>query len=200
MGEWFAPERYMTNDFVLRSYAAGDGALLREANNESFEHLRPWMPWARAEQSLEDAEILVRRFQAKYLLHEDFVIGIFSPDERRLLGGTGFHLREGPLPTRSAEIGMFLRTSAAGRGLGTRVLTALLRWGFSDAWPWLRLAWRCDDRNLASLRVAEKCGLRLEGRLRCQAAEVGDGRRNTACYALTRAEWLDSAARSREER
>jgi RimJ/RimL family protein N-acetyltransferase len=188
MGEWFAPERYATNDFVLRCYAAGDGARLREANVESFEHLRPWMPWATPEQSPDDAEILVRRFHAKYLLHEDFVLGIFSPDEQRLLGGTGFHLREGPLATKCAEIGMFVRASAAGHGLGTRVLSAMLRWGFSE-WPWLRLSWRCDDRNLASLRVAEKCGLRLEGTLRGQAAEVGDGRRNTACYALTREEF-----------
>lgn len=188
MGEWFAPEHYEADGFVLRCYAAGDGPLLRDANNESFEHLRAWMPWARPEQSPDEAEILVRRFYAKYLMHEDFVLGIFSPDEKRLLGGTGFHLREGPLTTKSAEIGMFVRASEAGRGLGTRVLTAMLRWGFSDAWPWLRLAWRCDDRNLASLRVAEKCGLRLEGTLRGQPAEVGEGRRNTACYALTRAD------------
>ncbi len=195
MGEWLAPERYETDELVLRPYAAGDGARLREANVESFEHLRPWLPWAPAEQSLQEAEILVRRFQAKYLLHEDFVIGIFSPDERRLLGGTGFHLREGPLSSRCAEIGMYVRASEAHRGLGTRALRAMLDWGFSAAWPWLRLSWRCDDRNLASVRVAEKCGLRREGTLRGQAADVGDGRRDTACFALTRQDWLDDVAR-----
>lgn len=189
MGHWFAPERYDAGEFVLRSYDMGDGVLLRDANVESYEHLRRWMPWATAEQSLEDAEILVRRFRAKYLLHEDFVIGVFSPDGQRLLGGSGVHLREGPLASGCAEIGMFIRASEAGKGLGTRVLQTLLQWGFSD-WPWQRLSWRCDDRNRASLRVAQKAGLRYEGSLRGQKAEVGDERRNTACYGITRPDWL----------
>jgi ribosomal-protein-serine acetyltransferase len=188
MGEWFAPERYETPDFVLRPYDAGDGALLVDAHAESYEHLRPWMPWARPDPAIDDCETLARRFRAKYLMHEDFVLGVFTHDGRRLLAGTGFHLREGPLSSRCAEMGMFVRASEAGRGLGTRIVTALLEWGF-DAWPWLRLAWRCDDRNLASRRVAEKAGLRLEGLLRGQAAEVGGGRRDTACYALTKDAW-----------
>ena len=190
MGHWFAPERYEAAGFVLRSYDVGDGAELAAVTVESYEHLRPWMPWAREQMPAEDAEELCRRFRAKYLMHEDFVVGIFAPDDKRLLGGCGFHLREGGLAGACAEVGMFVRASEAGKGLGTRALSAMLDWGFG-AWPWLRLSWRCDDRNKASLRVAEKCGLRFEGLLRGQAADVGGGRRNTACYALTKNDWLE---------
>jgi RimJ/RimL family protein N-acetyltransferase len=185
----FAPERYQADDFILRSYDVGDGKRLSDANNESYEHLRPWMAWASSHQSVEDAEKLVRQFRARYLLCEDFVLGVFSPDETRLLGGAGFHLREGPLSTASAEIGLFIRASEAGRGLGTRVVASLLHWGFTE-WPWLRLSWRCDVANKASMRVAEKAGLRREGVLRGQHALVGEGRRDTACYGLTQWEWL----------
>lgn len=184
-----APDRYVADGFVLRSYDIGHGPLLSEAVNESYEHLRTWLPWPKPHQTNADSERLVRQFRGRYLLAQDFVIGVFSASEQRLLGGTGFHLREGPLHTACAEIGMFVRQSESGRGLGTKVLIAMLNWGFSD-WPWLRLAWRCDERNLASKRVAEKAGLRLEGVLHGQPAEVGDGRRNTACYATTRSEWL----------
>ncbi len=152
------------------------------------------MPWAVPHMPVEDGEKLVRQFRARYLLAEGFVIGVFSSDEMRLLGSAGFHLREGPITTGCAEIGMFIRQSEAGRGLGPRVVTAMLEWGFS-AWPWLRLAWRCDQRNLASIRVAEKCGLRHEGVLRGQLAHVGNGRRDTACYALTKQDWLARPAR-----
>jgi RimJ/RimL family protein N-acetyltransferase len=133
---------------------------------------------------------LVRQFRARYLLAEDFVLGIFSADETRLLGGTGYHLREGPLASGCAELGMFIRASEANRGLGQRALTALLHWGFGE-WPWLRLSWRCDQRNPASARVAERCGLRLEGVLRGQGALVGEGRRDTLCYGLTKQDWVD---------
>jgi RimJ/RimL family protein N-acetyltransferase len=189
----FAPERFETDGIVLRSYDVGDGRLLADAVNASYEHLRPWMPWARPNQSIEDSERFVRQARARYLLAEDFVVGAFSADGERLLGGTGFHLREGALSTGCAEVGMFIRHSEAGRGLGTQILRAVLDWGFSD-WPWLRLSWRCDRRNAASVRVAEKAGLRLEGVLRGQRAHVGEGRRDTACYALTKPEW--SAARN----
>ena len=189
----FAPERYEADGFILRSYDLGDGPLLADAVNGSYEHLRPWMPWARPNQSAEDSEKFVRQARARYLLSEGFVLGVFSEDGKRLLGGTGFHLREGPLSTACAEVGMFIRQSEAGRGLGTQVLRALLGWGFTD-WPWLRLAWRCDQSNVASLRVAEKAGLRLEGVLRGQRAHVGEGRRDTACYAMTKTEWTENAA------
>jgi RimJ/RimL family protein N-acetyltransferase len=189
MSYLFAPERHEGTGFVLRSYQIGDGALLADAVNESYEHLRPWMPWAKPHQPVEESEKLVRQFRARYLLAEDFVIGIFSADEKRVLGGAGFHLREGPLENGCAEMGMFLRASEASRGLGTRVLTSLLDWGFTD-WPWLRLSWRCDRRNLASARIAEKAGLTLEGILRGQREEVGEGRRDTACYGLTKPAWL----------
>lgn len=187
----FAPERHETSDFVLRSYV-GDGPLLAAAKNESYEHLRPWMPWATPNESVEDAERTVRRSRARYLLSEEFVLGIFASDGQRLLGGTGFHLREGPLAGGCAEVGMFIRASEAGRGLGTRVLTSMLHWGFS-AWPWLRLSWTCDERNAASVRTAEKAGMLHEGVRRGQPVAVGEGRRNTACYALTRQDWLERA-------
>jgi RimJ/RimL family protein N-acetyltransferase len=182
-----APERTEDEGFVLRSYHPGDGALLADALNASYAHLAPWMPWAKPHTTEAEAEERVRVFRARYLLAEDFTLGILSPDGCRLFGGCGYHLREGPHVTRSAELGMWIRASEAGRGLGTRVTRALVAWGFGE-WPWLRLSWRCDERNLASVRTAERAGLMREGLLRGQPAEVGDGRRNTVCFAVLRSE------------
>ena len=186
---FIAPERYVTPAFVLRSYLPGDGDLLAEAVNGSYEHLAPFMVWAKPHQSVEESEITVRRFRARYLLNDDFVLGIFSSDERQLLGGSGFHLREGGLPQRAAEIGMWIRADAAGKGLGTAVLRALLTWGFTE-WPWERLAWRCDGRNLASRRTAEKAGLTHEGVLRQHLLLADGSRRDTYLYAMLKADWL----------
>ena len=181
----FAPERYESHQFIIRSYLPGDGALLTEAVNASYDHLKTFMPWAKSHQSEEMSEQLVRQFRGRYLLAEDFTLGIFSPDESQLLGGTGFHLRNQPLANRNAEIGMWIRASAAGKGLGSAVLRAMLRWGFSE-WAWERLAWRCDGRNVASQRTAQKAGMIQEGILR-GVRKLPDGtRQDTFCYAALR--------------
>ena len=100
-----APERFEGDGFVLRSYRPGDGPALREATNSSYEHLKTFMPWARDDQTDEEAEELARRFRGRWLMAKDFVIALFAPDESELWGGGGFHLREGGLETRNAEMG-----------------------------------------------------------------------------------------------
>lgn len=183
-----APDRIATERFVLRSYEAEDGPLLREATTSSYDHLAPWMPWAVRDQTPREAEQLVRSFRGRYLLAQDFVLGIFAPGGEELWGGAGFHLREGGLEVASAEMGMWVRASRAGQGLGTEVLRALLAWGFEE-WPWQRLVWRCDAQNHASRRIAEKVGMQAEGVQRSHMLDPRGARRDTASYAALRGEW-----------
>lgn len=184
--QFLAPASVTAGDLTIRCYLPGDGPALREATVSSYEHLRPWMPWATAEDMDEAAEARCRRFYGHYLLGEGFVLGIWVSGE--LAGGTGFHLRWGPIAERNAEIGMWIRGSRAGQGLGTRALRLMLDWGFG-AWGWERLIWRCDTRNVGSIRVAEKCGLRLEGTLRSDTFDVAGARRDTHLFAILRDEW-----------
>lgn len=173
---------------MLRSYHPGDGRSLSEAANASYGHLKTFMPWAVPYQADERSERLCREFRGRWLLATDFVIGVWAPDESRLLGGCGYHIREGALELGNAEIGMWIRADTAGRGLGTTVLESLLHWGFGE-WPWMRLSWRCSSSNLASQRVAEKAGLQREGTLRSHAIDPNGSRRDTVCYAILRDEW-----------
>ena len=182
------PERHCEPGFVLRSYQPGDGARVFEAVSASHAHLKRFMAWATPDQSVESSEQRCREFLGKWLAASDFFLGIWQRDEARLLGGCGYHLREGKLELGNAEIGMWIRGDAAGRGLGTAVLRALLHWGFTD-WPWQRLSWRCSGANLASQRTAEKGGLQREGVLRSNAIDPDGQRRDTVCYALLRHEW-----------
>jgi RimJ/RimL family protein N-acetyltransferase len=152
------PERLETSGFVLRSYQLGDGALLAEATNASYEHLRHFMPWARPHTTEAEAEVHARRFRGRWLLATDFTVAVVAPDGQRLLGSTGFHPRANGLETRRVEIGMWIRADEAGRGLGTEVLRAMLRWGFRD-WPWEELIWRAAVENVASQRTALRAGM-----------------------------------------
>ncbi len=183
--DWFAaPDRLDAERFTLRSWLPGDGAALHEAAEASREHLHRWMPWSRAEASPADRERIVREARGKYLLSQDFLLSIWAPDGSRVLGGSGFHPRGEPLSMHKAEIGLWIRAEMAGRGLGTEVLRALLEWGFT-AWPWRRLAWRCDPHNHASARVAENARMRQEGVLRAWNTD-GEEPRDTVVFALLR--------------
>ena len=68
---------------------------------------------------------------------------------------------------------------------GTSVLQTLIDWGFT-AWPWERPSWRCDSRNQASIRIAEKAGMQAEGVLRSHMFAPSGERRDTSCFAILR--------------
>lgn len=182
---FLAPLSFRKDDLQLRAYRPGDGPALRGATLSSYEHLRPWMPWAKADESPEVVEERCRRLAGSYLRGEDYVVGAWIGDE--LVGGTGFHLRGGPIEWSVAEIGMWVRASRAGTGMGTRMLAAMLDWGF-DEWGWERLTWKCDVRNVASARVAEKCGMLREATLRSAMLDVDGNRCDDFLYAILREE------------
>ena len=63
-----------------------------------------------------------------------------------------------------AELGYILAPEARGRGAATEALRQLTEWGFARGFQ--RLELRGDADNVASRRVAERCGFTLEGILR----------------------------------
>jgi ribosomal-protein-serine acetyltransferase len=172
---FIAPEEHRDGELLLRSFRPGDGDELNRATVASYEHLRRFMTWARPDTGVEDSEGFARQSRARWLLGEEWSVGVWRGE--RLVAGSGFMLRGRPLDHGTGEIGLWVRVDEAGRGLGTRVLKAMVDW--ADAgWPFHKLTWRCDSRNLASARVAEKCGFQLEGRLREHGpAASGPGRR-----------------------
>jgi RimJ/RimL family protein N-acetyltransferase len=84
---------------------------------------------------------------------------------------------------------MWITAAEAGKGLGTLALKAMLRWSFTD-WPWERIIWRCDVRNLASASVAYKGGMQLEATFR-QDIPISDGtRRDTYQFCILRDDYV----------
>ncbi|MBX3063936.1 MAG: GNAT family N-acetyltransferase [Anaerolineae bacterium] len=162
---FFPPQRLETPEFTLRIFEQGDGKLLAEAVRSSYDHLHEFISWATPDYSDDRGEADARRFLGKYLLNEDFVLAITPPDNSRILGTTGYRLFGYPWDNLGVEISMWLCGDVAGKGLGTRVLREMLRWGFTD-WPWVRIMWLCESQNLASARVAAKAGMHLEGKFR----------------------------------
>ena len=159
-----APYRVETDRLVIRAWQPGDAALLKEAIDSSLEHLRAWMPWAMENepQTLEEKTALVETFRAQFDAGQNFIYGIFSPDEARVLGGTGLHARVGP---GGLEIGYWVRDESTRQGLATESSAAVTRVGF-EVCEADRIEIRIEPGNEASLGVPRKLGFIEEATLR----------------------------------
>src|SRR5574342_1423507 len=86
--------RVETQRLVLRCWEPKDAGMLQAAAAESKDHLLTFMPWASEEpQTVAQKVELTRRFRSHFDSGQDYVYGIFNPDETRVLGGTGLHRR-----------------------------------------------------------------------------------------------------------
>jgi RimJ/RimL family protein N-acetyltransferase len=155
--------RIVTSRLVIRCYNPSDAILLTEAVQESVEHLKPWMPWAHTEdkETLQTRIDRLRRFRSFFDQSQDFIYGIFSPGEKRLLGGTGLHTRLGP---GTLEIGYWIHKDFINQGLATETASALTRVGF-EIHNVQRMEIHCDPGNFRSASVPRKLGYTLEATL-----------------------------------
>ena len=184
------PYRIVTDRLVLRCWQPADAPLLKEAVDASLDHLRPWMPWAHEHPQPVEATIeLLRTFRARFDLRDDFVYGIFDPEERRALGGGGLHTRLG---AGALEIGYWIRADAVGRGLATETAAALTRAAFELAGV-DRVEIHVDPANERSLRIPRRLGFVEEATLRRRLPpQPGGEPRDVVVFALFADGWRGS--------
>ena len=87
------------------------------------------------------------------------------------VGGVGFLLGR-DIARRSAEMGYWLSEEHWGRGIATRVVTAMSDWAL-DQYNLTRVFAMAFAHNAASIRVLEKAGFVREGILRRSAIKNG---------------------------
>jgi RimJ/RimL family protein N-acetyltransferase len=117
---------------------------------------------------LGDAEFFVRRMAIEAWERREraeFVI-VAAGGER--LGRVGLGL-DG---NGAAQVGYWMDPAARSRGVATRALRELCRWGFAELSLGL-IEWRAEVGNVASRRVAEKAGFTVEGVLRRRLVHRG---------------------------
>lgn len=159
---------------------AADAAELRGAVNDSFEALNRWMPWAAAPQTLAQARDFCATARRQWRTEEALALLLRQRDGRRLVGASGFPRIDWSVPT--FEIGYWCHSAYTGRGYAREAVTALTELAFArlDA---VRVELRIDERNAASIRVAERSGFAREGVLRAASRDSRGALRNMAVYA-----------------
>lgn len=166
---------------LVRPYRIEDAEALQAAVAESREHIRPWLPFADAHQTIEESRDWITHTIAQWLLRESMNTGVFLREGGTFLGGLGLHIRNWELGY--FEIGYWLRASAEGHGYMREAVSLLVGFAARDLLA-SRMEIRCDARNARSAAVAEGLGFTREGHLRNDLRAQDGGIRDTLIFGL----------------
>lgn len=175
--------RLETERLILRNIEEDDWASVhRYASIPIVCRFMAWGP-----NTEQDSKDFVKRAQAGR--HDDpqkeVHLGIVRKDTGEFIGACGIWRREGRM--HEAEIGYCLHPDCWSLGYVSEAARALIGFGFRE-WEMHRVFARIDPENYGSIRVAEKCGMRHEGRLLKTDLIKGEWR-DMLIYAVLEEEW-----------
>ena len=167
----------------LRPLNLRDARALYALVEVNRERLRRWLPWPDANRSVADSRAFILRVRALARAGTAQSFGLWWKE--RLVGIAGFVWIDAA--NGSAAIGYWLAEGAEGRGLMTRAVLALLKYGFKSL-GLNRIEIRAGVRNRRSRAIPERLGFRHEGTLR-QVERLADRQVDHAVYGLLAREW-----------
>ncbi len=174
-------EELHSERLVVRPYRESDAQELFEAIAESRDHIRPWLPFADAHQTVEETRDWIINQEAEWLTRRALVLSIWERTTGRFLGGTGIHPKS--WEHRCFEIGYWVRVSASGHGYMTEAVQLLTNYAFASLAA-NRVEIRCDERNVRSAAIPRRLGFVQEARMRNQMAAPDGTLRTTLVFAL----------------
>jgi len=155
-------DELLTPRLVLRRPRAEDGPALHAAVLASLPELLPWMAWAAAPLDAEGYSEHLRHAAQRFSARTELRYLLFDRASGALVGSSGFHALDWRVP--KAEIGYWIHSGYARRGLVTEAAEALTTYGLTDL-GLRRIEIRCDARNVRSSAVPRRLGYTLDAKL-----------------------------------
>lgn len=159
------PDRVDSERVYLRPYKDGDGSLIWAASRRNRIHLQEF----EAENLLMHlrdevhAESVVQEICTKRHAREWFLLGVFERRTDQWLGQVYLAPTNWDLP--EFTIGYMADVNHEGRGYISESVKAILRVLFVNVGAY-RIISDCNEHNVRSWRLLERCGFRREGHLR----------------------------------
>ncbi|MGD9030783.1 MAG: GNAT family N-acetyltransferase [Anaerolineae bacterium] len=159
------PDRIDAERLYLRPYEASDGSWYYAMGQRNRDHLARYETdnAARSLRSVEDAEELVEELAAAWEAQKAFFLGAFDRETDRFLAQVTVVPVDWDVP--EFAIGFFVDVEHEGQGFVTESVREVMGFVFQHLAAH-RVRMECDDTNVRSQRVAERCGLLLEGHIR----------------------------------
>jgi ribosomal-protein-serine acetyltransferase len=152
------PEIIKDDDIELRMVAPtfDNARELFELVDANRAYLSQWLPWVPRIKAPEDEFAQLQKWHKK---KQNWII--YQND--RMIGTVGLvHMEE---DAKLVEFGYWMSAEFAGRGIMMRAVRVLEKMLFESG-DWHRIEIRCDPENIASRRIPEKLGYKLDGILR----------------------------------
>ena len=148
---------------MIRPFRAADIDAVYQAVRESITELSSWMAWCHPEYSKEETAAYILASGEAWRNEEEFGFGIFDAETCAFLGSVG--LNQINRAYQMANLGYWVRTSQAGRGVASTAARRVAQFGLEEL-NLQRIEIVVGIENRASQRAAEKTGARREGVLR----------------------------------
>lgn len=152
------PDIIAAGPIELRRRKLDDADAMVDAVRMSLDHLRPWMPWAADEPSVQAQQKVIAGADTGWASGTEFVYALYESASGELVGGVGLHRRIGP---GGIEIGYWVRADRTRRGYARAAAAALTRAAL-DLDGIDRVEIHCDQANVASAAVPRSLGYRLD--------------------------------------
>lgn len=175
-----------TERLVLRCHSPELAPLRQAAVAASREALLPWFSWAKDEpRPVSEHLKLTRSLRGKFDLDQDRIYAVLDMQEKELLGEAALLMRAGE---GAREMGYWVSSLHAGKGVATEMASALIRVAF-EVDGLKRMDIQVGVGNDASAAVARKLGFTLEGTLRQRPRPDGGPPEDTWLFSLLASEY-----------
>jgi RimJ/RimL family protein N-acetyltransferase len=184
------PDRMEAEQLYLRSYKAGDGPMYYAASLRNRGHLAEFesgnvLMQLRDE---EHAEATVRELAAEWMARNCFFISIFEKatdewSEQVYVEPTNWELPE-------FSIGFVADVNYEGKGYLSEAVNCVLGMLFGEMGAH-RVKSDCNENNIRSWQLLERCGFRREGHLIENRRTVDGSFHGDYLYGLLRREYVD---------
>ena len=186
-----APSRLETERLILRPYRPDDGVWLSAIYRKNATHLSGGIEGIKSGFGFdltdpEEAESFVRQLNEDWTQRRRFIYGAWAKDDGQYVGEIWIECRDWDLPMH--EIGYFLVKDKVGYGFATEAAKAGLEVIFNDLKA-NKASLTCDEDNVPSFRVAERCGFIREGCLRGEIMRKDGTRVSHLYYGMLRSEY-----------
>jgi RimJ/RimL family protein N-acetyltransferase len=182
-------EKIETQRLLLRAYQAGDGAMLYAAGLRNQDHLSEFES-GNVLMSLKDekhAEAVVRELGEKWAACECFFIGLFEKTTNEWVGQVYVGPTDWELP--EFTLGFVADVHHEGKGFISEAVRRILKLLFEDLRAH-RVRSECNENNIRSVRVLERCGLHREAHLRENKRNTDGSYHGDYLYAMLRQEYF----------